>query len=637
MKRYLLILLGIFGLILILLWRGNSETAVRGKASIQTYDQPDTQAQQVAQAVALADPGVRSLTQGQRAELFTIQPLGPHYTNSSELCASSPCQQVAIYNYDTNETITVVVDVARQEVLDVLHQPHMQPGITPQLAQKAMDIVLTHPQVIAELGYQPTVADMAPVAAGVRHSICAQHLCASPTFRLENRILWTIVDLTDETLVAINWTDVEEDGRFHSITGISDCPPAGSVDQMGWQLSYETTATDGLQIVDASFMGRSVLKSAKLVEWHVDYNGTYVHAGFLDVTGCGGVGGGFFVYPYGDTQLVDLIEDNILVGFELVQDFRMNDWGAACNYRYEQRMQFYNDGRFRIVSGAYGRGCGLFAQYRPLVRIDLALDPANQEQIGVWDGAHWQQPTEEIYLTPDIETFGPGGHPLADNRAMLWLMNQAGAGYYLEPGLGQHDDGGRGDAPFVYIVKYNEAEGVLDLPVFGGLCCENDHQQGPHFYVNNEEVQNENIVLWYVAQQGTEVLQTDPPDYYCWTVNGEPNPETYPCFTGPMFIPFGYEDGSITPGFEVEPRSIVFPEIADFNNTTQITGNIPINYAWEFGDGRTSTEADPMHLYLQNGEFVPSLTVDGFLNGKPSISGSALQVIVENAFLPLIP
>ena len=49
------------------------------------------------------------------------------------------------------------------------------------------------------------------------------------------------------------------------------------------------------------------------------------------------------------------------------------------------------------------------------------------------------------------------------------------------------------------------------------------------------------MVLWYVPQS-----QTVPtaPDYYCWTVSGEPNPETYPCWTGPMFHPIAEEPQS---------------------------------------------------------------------------------------------
>ncbi|MCB0028664.1 MAG: hypothetical protein KDE28_12195, partial [Anaerolineales bacterium] len=47
-------------------------------------------------------------------------------------------------------------------------------------------------------------------------------------------------------------------------------------------------------------------------------------------------------------------------------------------------------------------------------------------------------------------------------------------------------------------------------------------------------VAGENIVLWYVSQALTD---TSSGNMYCWTVTGEPTPETYPCFTGPMFSP----------------------------------------------------------------------------------------------------
>jgi hypothetical protein len=50
--------------------------------------------------------------------------------------------------------------------------------------------------------------------------------------------------------------------------------------------------------------------------------------------------------------------------------------------------------------------------------------------------------------------------------------------------------------------------------------------------VNAGAIAGENLVLWYVPQMVTDA---SAPDYYCWTVSGEPNPETYPCFAGPRF------------------------------------------------------------------------------------------------------
>lgn len=634
-----------FALLLLLVFLGTvaflgsrQETAVRSKTPAQTLDQPMSEAQKLAQDVALADTAVQTLTLGQRSEVFGVREVGQQVTEASEGCLRVLCQQVEIYNFESNSTVLAIVDVEARMVLDVLEMPNLQPGINQRLADKAIEIAISDPDVFAELGFKPSAddLDMAPVAAGVRDSSCDQLLCAAPTFRVGNRVLWAIVDLTNETLHSLNWTEVKSDGRSQHIAAFGGCPASGTIDRLGWQMTYETTGTDGLAILNATFNSQEIIRNAKVVEWHVDYEGTYQFAGFLDVTGCGGGGGGFFIFPFGETQILDLVEDGSVVGFEVVQDFRMDDWGQACHYRYEQRMQFFADGRFRPVTGIYGRGCGPFPVYRPVQRIDLALDPTGKSQVGYWDGKRWQQPANEFLLSPDPATFGPAGHPVTDNNAMLWVMNQQGAGYYMIPNAGQFHPTERGDEPFVYLTQYDDAEGATDLPIFSGLCCENDFQQGPHFFVDGDSIQNTNVVLWYVSQHETEVNATDSNQNYCWTVSGEPDPETYPCFGGPMFVPFGFEGSSITAAFTVDEPTIDFPEEATFTNQSVITGNIPVNYVWEFGDGKTAVEENPTHRYLQPGPFVPQLTVDAFLNGTDSVLGTAVQITVINRFLPHI-
>ncbi len=39
----------------------------------------------------------------------------------------------------------------------------------------------------------------------------------------------------------------------------------------------------------------------------------------------------------------------------------------ACNYRYENRFEFYFDGSFRVVGVNKGRGCGDQSQYIALL------------------------------------------------------------------------------------------------------------------------------------------------------------------------------------------------------------------------------------------------------------------------------
>lgn len=325
------------------------------------------------------------------------------------------------------------------------------------------------------------------------------------------------------------------------------CPAPGSVNRDGWALSYATSGNDGLRITNVTHQGRAVLTSVSLPEWHVDYNGEYANSpGFRDVIGCGGSGGGFLILPYGETEILDLVDGSTVIGFEVVQDFRMAQWGDECNYRYSQRYQFYGDGRFRIVAGAYGKGCGTDPAmqqpvYRPVIRIDIAVDGEANDSFALWDGAQWVVQSSETYRTP-YESAGFGPHQLNDANVGWWVMDAGGAGFYIEPGLGQFNDGGKADNPFIYVTLHKpEEEGDPDLPSWSiDYCCYDDHKQGPENFVNGEPIGSANLVLWYVAQSVTDRLPEaeDGDGRFCWTVSGEPNPETYPCFTGPMFTPF---------------------------------------------------------------------------------------------------
>lgn len=293
----------------------------------------------------------------------------------------------------------------------------------------------------------------------------------------------------------------------------------------GWSLDYAITASDGLQIFAAEYEGRSVFTSIKLVEWHADLG----NFGYVFSTGSAASGGGFAVFPYGDPQIVDLVTpQNQVVGFEVVQDFRMDNWGAACNERFEQRFQFFLDGRFRVVSGAYGQGCAPDGIYRPVVRIDIAVAGDAGDSFLLWNGAQWlPQPTEGWWLQPSA--LAPGG--------FAWRINDsASPAYFIAPGAGQFADGGRGDDALIYASLHHASEGDTDMAVIG-TCCQDDQQQGPDQFLNGESIAAANLVLWYVPQMQTDSGADDGDDPYCWTVAGEPDPETYPCFSGPMFVP----------------------------------------------------------------------------------------------------
>ncbi|MEW5988203.1 MAG: PKD domain-containing protein [Chloroflexota bacterium] len=572
--------------------------AVRGKSAALPITGDTSPAQVLAQDLALSDSRVQEYTRGRRAEVFGVRRVGNQFTEASRACATAACWQVEIYIFDQNATVLAIVNVEAAAVLDVLYQPGVHPGVNQRLNDLALELALNDPDVIETLGYRPVAADMAPMDAGLVNSTCAQgHLCLAPTFTIHNRALWAIVDLMDEQVVQLAWTNLTVPGGLPTpnapiLTPVPpSCPEPGSVSRAGWSLNYENTYTDGLRVYDVSYNGTPVLTSVKLAEWHADY-GTN---GYEDSAGCGGGGGGSPIYPYGETLVLDLLdEQNNVIGFEVVQDFRMNGWGGWCSYRYEQHIQFFDDGRYRVVSGSYGKGCGNNPIYRPLVRIDLAIADPGNDSFAIWDGMDW--------AVQAVEGWWLQGEPYTPEGYKWRVTDQGGQGYYVEPGQGQFGDGGRGDNAFIYAVQHHPAEGDTDLGMMGD-CCLDDYQQGPHLFLNGESIENEDIVIWYVPQMQTDVT---PGSYYCWTVQGDPNPETYPCFSGPMFLPTSIYGVSPAAGF-AHNSPVTLGETAVFTNTS--TGSQPMTYTWDFGDGTPPVSlTNPTHDYTAAGAYTVTLT-----------------------------
>src|SRR5690606_27891985 len=64
-------------------------------------------------------------------------------------------------------------------------------------------------------------------------------------------------------------------------------------------------------------------------------------------------------------------------------------------------------------------------------------------------------------------------------------------------------------------------------------------------------------------------------------------------------------------------------------------------YLWDFGDGHTSTDPEPQHLYSQEGKFTISLIArngDGCADTTVLVSGVTAvnhgQLLIPNAFIP---
>ena len=482
-------------------------------------------------------------------------------------CEMTLCYQAEKYNFVTNTTTRAIVDVKNQKLLELKRFSNMQPDVSKRLRDVAKAIALNAPQIKKELGKSPSVKDMsmANVRSSLNKSPCENqnHLCVAPTFSYHDKeeALWAIVDLTDLKLAAAKWAGL---GKTTTPSCISErsfqnreimekyCQKDTLYSKDGWSLAYRITGSDGLEIVDATFKKNPVLKSAKIVDWHVAYlskegasslddSESYVAGrrieyvkdkndsfrfGYNDAMGCP-MYSTSVVLAFNIPQIKSIVKDGKEVGFYILQDYRNPKWPMACNYRYENRFEFYRDGSFRVVGVNIGRGCGENAIYRPVMRIDMDL---GAESFYKYSSGSWQKwLTEQSDFQRDAKEYYKDKY--------LYKMENQKQGYYIEPNRGQFHDNSRGDNATLFATRFKSSEGAEDLLTLGS-CCKLDEDGVERYIKTHESIDKQDMVLWYVPR-----IQNDARagHEYCWadTVleDGKLVVKEYPCIVGPKFIP----------------------------------------------------------------------------------------------------
>jgi len=489
--------------------------------------------------------------------------------NIQKICETTICYMAEKYNYVTNATTKAIVDVSHKRVLNVTHYPNMQTDISLRLAHIAQAIALHAPEVTKELGEKPSKKDitMANVRGSLQGSPCqnSTHLCVAPTFtnHQKEEALWAIVDLTELKLAAAKWAGL---GKTTTPACISErslqnryimenfCQKDTYIEKDGWKITYRLTGSDGLEMRDVSFNGKPVFTSAKIVDWHVSYQQkgaealdttteTYIEGrrvefvrgeegnylfGYNDAMGCP-MFSTSVVLPFNGPQVRELKNKD---GFMLTQDFRNPKWPMACNYRYENRFEFYRDGSFRVVGVNKGRGCGDNAIYRPVMRIDMAVD--SKEQFYSYDERNWkvwEHETSKYVSKQNITKY----------KYKIISSTKQNSGYYIEPNHGQFDDNSRGDNATLFVTKFKKNEGDTDLLTLGSCCDLKD--DGVEQYLDNENILDTDIVLWYVPRIKNDTKEGSE---YCWADtrigdDGNLVVQVWPCTVGPKFIPIKEE------------------------------------------------------------------------------------------------
>jgi len=509
----------------------------------------------------------------QHNDMMTIRPaiVSAMDSKTAKSCATTQCYQAEKYNFVTNTTTRAIVDAKERRVLSVERFANMQPDVSLRLTHIAQAIALNAPEVKEKLGgKKPQFKEMsmANVRGGLHDSPCdnANHLCVAPTFSYHDKAeaLWAIVDLTDLKLAAAKWAGL---GKTTTPSCISErslqnrhimenfCQKNNTYQEGGWKFTYRITGSDGLEVIDASFKGKAIIKSMKIVDWHVAYQAkegasqldhtqeSYVEGrrveyikgdndsfffGYNDAMGCP-MFSTSVVLPFNAPRIKPLLKEGKKVGFYLLQDYRNPKWPMACNYRYENRFEFYNDGAFRIVGVNKGRGCGENALYRPVMRIDMAL--GDHESFYKFEGSWKKWFTEASDFQWDAKLY--------DHDKYLYkiVTQESNKGYYIEPNRGQFGDQSRGDHATLFATRYKEGEGEQDLLTLGS-CCKLSEDGVERYLDQHERIEGEDIVLWYVPRIHNDARKGHE---YCWadTVleDGNLKVKVWPCAVGPKFVP----------------------------------------------------------------------------------------------------
>lgn len=483
-----------------------------------------------------------------RNEIFGVYAARPSDFRNQQIadgCQANNCFRVEMYNYPKNLTTVGLVNVNNGTMVDGYLINQTQPNIPAFLKQVALEIAVQSPEVEAALGFKPSLnqALMSDTKTALNRTRCerSKHLCVAPTFVKEDRALWAVVDLTDMRLVGVRWTNVGPQGAEQTVTErryqneeITErfCTVPLAMERDGWKFEYIITSSDGLQISKATYQNKPVFDSAKLVDWHVSYSEPEGF-GYSDAIGC----------PYFSTAAVIAIEpphiDDVVVngqktGFFVQQDFFSEGWPQACNYKYQQRFEFFADGKFRVAAANLGRGCGNNGTYRPVTRIAL---PNKPQTFYEWQGSNWLSwKTEKWQLQKPTTKYTREGYQYK-------VQDASGSGYYVMPELGLPEAEKRNiDNAYVFVTRHNPKldEGDSDLVTIGP-CCNANFEQGPEKFMlpRAEPIVKVPLVMWYVPQ----IKNDDTPGReYCWAESfindkGVYDTRTWPCYSGPMFVP----------------------------------------------------------------------------------------------------
>ena len=427
-----------------------------------------------------------------------------------EGCRNNNCAHVTFFDYDAGGTVEAVVNLDRAQLIGRWENDAARPAGSTHILPKALAIAAQDKQVQEVLG-DISDADpaMVPMSAWLADDSCRDQWCVDLTFHDPNgsgKVFHIFVNMEQERVARTFYTRGRPDRTAAMPVAQRNAFTDGCHEQYGWEVCWEMTANDGLNFLDATFDGQLIFSSAKIGQveaWYPSWPG-----GYRDE-----IGFAASVPPVGDTNI-----DDLGAGFEVSQMYtEFTHWpNCICCYRYEQKIQFYEDGHleFRFVS--HGPGCDDLSVYRPFWRIDLDLNGPENDSVWLWNQSSWNEALKEFESFPIVNDVSPEGQKLSTFDGDLlyqWSMVPT------DP-LGL-------DEGYLFLLQFNENEG--EGPIITGP---GDTYIPPRQWIDGEALSGENIVLWHVPLLKSK--KGGP--YWC---TPDPEPAFSPCEAILKAIPTG--------------------------------------------------------------------------------------------------
>ena len=427
------------------------------------------------------------------------------------------CAHAIYYDMANGGTINAIVNLKTHAVEAQWTDALARPAGSQYILARTLEIAAADPQVQAILGDIGAANPvMIPMSGWLADNDCRDDWCVDLTFASpagDGRVFHIFVNLEQSKVARTFYTRGRPDLDVEMPVLQRGAYDDGCAEQDGWSVCWEMTAHDGLNFTDAAYDDTLIFSSAKITQieaWYPSWPG-----GYRDEIGFNAT-----VRPYGDTEVNEFAD-----GFEVRQLFtEFTRWpNCICCYRYEQIIQFYDNGSLDFRFTSHGPGCDDLSIYRPFWRIDADLDGPNNHEVQVWDGAQWVEAEAELELHPFVET------PLLDENDLLGsegnVVNLSLTGSKLAASHGDTsyiwqmiptDPLGQDEAYF-FILQDNEDEG--DGPVVPGP---GDTYQPPRQWINGDPASGEDVVFWFVPLLKTK--KGDP-----WWCMPDPEPGINQC------------------------------------------------------------------------------------------------------------